>query len=261
MAGDANMRHGDFTRLAEDYSRYRPDYSAVVLEAIKGLLPRSPGHTQAVDVGAGTGIWTRMLADSGFQSVIAVEPNEEMRTMGADHPENGGIEWRVGSGEETGLADQSTDLVSMASSLHWVDYHKGMSEFRRVLRPGGCFVAVWNPRYLEDSPLLLEIEAHLETIRPNIERVSSGRSGLTDALTRKLEETEGFGAVVYMESKHTIPLSRERYLGAWRSVNDLRVQLGEVGFTQFLEFVEERTGNLEVIEATYLTRAWVALRS
>jgi hypothetical protein len=55
-------------------------------------------------------------------------------------------------------------------------------------------------------------------------------------------------------------MSPERYLGAWRSVNDLRVQLGSDKFDTFLAFVEQRIAGLKVIEATYLTRAWSAFR-
>jgi hypothetical protein len=55
-------------------------------------------------------------------------------------------------------------------------------------------------------------------------------------------------------------MTPERYLGAWRSVNDLRVQLGEKQFDAFLDFVEQRVGGQRLIEATYLTRAWSARR-
>ena len=55
-------------------------------------------------------------------------------------------------------------------------------------------------------------------------------------------------------------MSPDRYLGAWRSVNDLRVQLGPDKFDDFMEFVEQRIDGLDVIEATYLTRAWSARR-
>jgi hypothetical protein len=55
-------------------------------------------------------------------------------------------------------------------------------------------------------------------------------------------------------------MSPDRYVGAWRSVNDLRVQLGSERFDAFLSFVEERIRGIEAIEATYLTRAWSARR-
>ncbi len=56
--------------------RYRPSYPPEVFE-----LLRSEGVTTdhlVADIGAGTGIFTRMLVDQGFR-VVAVEPNDEMR--------------------------------------------------------------------------------------------------------------------------------------------------------------------------------------
>lgn len=253
------MKHGDFTGLAKDYSQYRPDYAPAALRAILGIVGKPVAEIDAVDVGAGTGIWTRMVAGSGVRSVIAVEPNDDMRGQGEAFAGNGGIVWKRGSGESTGLAADSADLLSMASSFHWVDFDKGIAEFSRVLRPGGCFVAIWNPRFIEANPLLQEIEAHLETLKGSqIKRVSSGRSEFTETLTARLEGCEQFGEVVYLETRHTIPFTRERYLGAWRSVNDLRVQLGPEKFSQFLKWVEGRIADQDIIEAAYLTRVWVA---
>lgn len=253
------MKHGDFTGLAEDYTHYRPDYAPAVLRAILGILGKPVAEIDAVDVGAGTGIWTRMVAGSGVKSVTAIEPNDDMRGQGSTHADNRNIVWKRGSGEATGLASGSADLLSMASSFHWVDFDKGIAEFDRVLRAGGCFVALWNPRFIEDNPLLVEIEAHLATLKGGeIKRVSSGRSEFTETLAERLEDCGRFSEVVYLESKHTIHFTPERYMGAWRSVNDLRVQLGPEKFSQFLTWVEQRIAGISVIEATYLTRAWVA---
>lgn len=148
----------------------------------------------------------------------------------------------------------------MASSFHWANFDNATQEFHRVLRPGGRFTALWNPRLIEANQLLVEIEAHLNTLRPNIKRVSSGRSGITETLTEQLWASPFFEDVVYLEGRHAIEMKPERYLGAWRSVNDLRVQLGPEKFDAFLDFVEKRIAGLKVIEATYLTRAWCAQR-
>jgi len=129
-----------------------------------------------------------------------------------------------------------------------------------VLRPGGRFVALWNPRYLDDSPDLLAIEAHLKSIRPDIVRVSSGRSGIADKMTGLLNACPLFDDVVYLEGRQTRILSIEQYLGVWRSVNDLQVQLGPERFGQFLDYVGERLKGRETIETTNLTRAWAARR-
>jgi hypothetical protein len=109
--------------------------------------------------------------------------------------------------------------------------------------------------------LLVEIEAYLDALRPNIKRVSSGRSGITETLTEQLWASPYFDDVVYLEGRHVIEMAPERYIGAWRSVNDLRVQLGPEKFDAFLAFVEQRIDGLQVIEATYLTRAWSARRT
>jgi SAM-dependent methyltransferase len=256
------MKHGDFTGLAEDYSLYRPDYASVVLSAILGAVEKPVSEIDSVDVGAGTGIWSRMVASSGVNSVMAIEPNDDMRKQGSIHPDNGCILWEKGSGEVTGLKTASCDLISMASSFHWVDFDKGVAEFDRLLRPGGCFVALWNPRFIENNALLVEIEEYLSALKGReIKRVSSGRSEFTGTLTERLETCGHFSEVLYMESKYLIPFTPERYIGAWRSVNDLRVQLGNEKFNRFLAWVEQRIEGLAVIEATYMTRAWVARKS
>ena len=98
-------------------------------------------------------------------------------------------------------------------------------------------------------------------LNPKVQRVSSGRSGLADRLTGMLWAKPGFDDVVYLEARHAATQTVEQYLGAWRSVNDLRVQLGSDLFTQFLNFVERKTVDLAAIETTYLTRAWAVRRT
>ena len=254
------LTHGDFTGLASDYSKYRPAYSESVLTALLAMVCKRPEEIDAIDVGAGTGIWTRMLAGRRLRSVVAVEPNDDMRAHGIRDSENLVVGWRKGSGEETGLADASGDILTMASSFHWVDFDRGTREFHRVLRPGGRFVALWNPRYLDDSPELLDIESHLKTLNPDIRRVSSGRSGITERLTQLLWASPHFDDVVYLEGRQHRIMTIEQYLGVWRSVNDLQVQLGQERFARFLEYIRDRLKGRETIETTNLTRAWSARR-
>lgn len=254
------LEAGDFTGLASDYSQHRPDYCPSVLNALLGLLDKSTGEVDFVDVGAGTGIWTRMVYGAGVKSAVAVEPNDDMRANGIADSRGTAIRWSAGSAEHTGLPSASADWLTMASSFHWANYDVATREFHRVLRPGGRFTALWNPRLIEANPLFLEIEGHLDTLRPGIKRVSSGRSGITETLTEQLWSSPCFDDVVYVEGRHVIEMTPERYLGAWRSVNDLRVQLGPEKFDAFLGFVQKRVEELRVIEATYLTRAWSARR-
>jgi ubiquinone/menaquinone biosynthesis C-methylase UbiE len=267
------MKHGDFTGLAGDYARFRPSYAPQVAAAILGYLGSDagsqvgrrvgsdPARINAADIGAGTGIWTRILAAQGLHSVVAVEPNDDMRRQGVETSRGTGILWYKGSAEATGLPDGSADLVSMASSFHWANFDLACDEFHRILRPGGVFVALWNPRFIEANPLLVEIEAQITQLKPDIRRMSSGRSGITERLTDMLSAKPQFSEVLYLEGRHLMRQTREQYIGAWRSVNDLQVQLGPDLFKKFLDYTERRIAGLTAIETTYVTRAWAARRA
>jgi hypothetical protein len=89
-----NLKHGDFTGLARDYAKSRPGYAPQVTSAILGFVGRGGAAAiDAGDIGAGTGIWTRILAGRGFRSVVAVEPNDDMRAQGIETSRGTGIAW------------------------------------------------------------------------------------------------------------------------------------------------------------------------
>jgi ubiquinone/menaquinone biosynthesis C-methylase UbiE len=252
------MKHGDFSSLAGQYAKFRPGYALSVLRSMTAQLNKPLADIDFVDVGAGTGIWTRIVAKEGVRSVRAVEPNGEMRAHGEQG--NNGLEilWSSGQGEKTGLLDSSCDFLTMASSFHWVNFEDGVKEFSRVLRPGCWFAALWNTRFIEKSPILVEIEQYINKLIPNMKRFSSGRSEFCDDLTERLIGSEHFEDALHIEGFHLESMSTERYIGIWESVNDIRVQAGEKKFQKFLDYLRERISSIDSIDATYLTRAWMA---
>ncbi len=254
------IKAGDFSGLSKDYSEHRPDYSPSVLRGLFGLLNKNTYDIDFLDVGAGTGIWTRMVYQSGVKSAKAIEPNEEMLQRGKLDSRDMSIEWQSGKAEEISLESSSVDWITMASAFHWANFGQATKEFHRLLKSGGYFTALWNPRLVESNPLFLEIEAFLKNLKPDIKRVSSGRSGITENLTELLWSSPYFEDVVYLEGRHTISMSPARYMGAWRSVNDLQRQLGPKKFNEFLDFVKSKVSSKKTIEAIYLTRAWSAKR-
>jgi SAM-dependent methyltransferase len=102
-----------FNDRAGDYVRYRPAYPAAAIDAIFDGLPAARNLTVA-DIGAGTGISARLLADRGAR-VIGVEPGTVMRGAAAPHPN---VRWLGGRAESTGLLDCSIDLVVCAQAFH-----------------------------------------------------------------------------------------------------------------------------------------------
>lgn len=249
------MKHGDFTDLAENYALYRPGYSPFVLDAFSSL---ASGNACA-DIGAGTGIWSRQLSSKNLK-VTAIEPNDAMRNAGIRQNGNNKIAWLKGSAEATGLPSGSFDMVSMASSFHWPDFDAAVREIYRILKPSGLFMALWNTRHYENNPLLARIENYLKKLVPELKRISSGRSEFCENLTDNLLMRNEFSDVIYLEGRHTEKQTPERYVGLWKSVNDIRVQAGEARFSEFINYIKKEIEGLPFIEAEYITRAWIARR-
>ena len=132
-----------FSRKSDDYALYRPSYPE---EAVQFLRSECSG-SHVVDIGAGTGIFTKVLLKY-FDSVAAVEPNGDMREkFKAFLPD---IPCLAGSGEETTLPDASVDLITVAQAFHWLDEEKFKQEAIRILRPGGKVAIVWNTTLKND---------------------------------------------------------------------------------------------------------------
>jgi SAM-dependent methyltransferase len=248
------MQQGDFTALAKDYIN-RTGYSLRVLKHLAAYLGAHQESFVVADVGAGTGKLTEGLIQLGLRG-YAVEPNHAMRAEGLRLNDGRGFVWREGAGETTTLADSSVDWLLMASSFHWTDPQRSLPEFHRVLKPGGYFTALWNPRNLEQSQLHLKIEARIHEMVPNVKRVSSGSRRYTEGIEDTLVLGGWFDNLIFIEAAHEQRMSRERYLGAWRSVNDIQAQAGAERFKSIMRMIEEHLGELQEIVVPYRTRAW-----
>lgn len=126
-----------FDGRAQLYSAHRPGYPPAAITAL--LEGMTVQEVLAADIGAGTGISARLLAERGVP-VIAIEPNADMRAAAAPHPL---ISWRQGTGEQTGLDAGSVNLILCAQSFHWMQPRAALDEFVRVLRPAGRIGLLW----------------------------------------------------------------------------------------------------------------------
>jgi SAM-dependent methyltransferase len=135
-----------FSERAADYVTGRPSYPPAALDALFDGLG-DPGDVLAADLGAGTGISSRLLAERGAQ-VLAVEPNAAMRDAAEPHAR---VEWIAGTAERTGLGEASVDLVTAFQAFHWFDREQALREMVRILRPGGRAAVIYNERDERDA--------------------------------------------------------------------------------------------------------------
>jgi len=132
---------GRFDGVAEVYARSRPGYPPAFLDYL--FLDVSPSAT-VVEIGSGTGILTRAIAERGYR-VIGIEPNAEMRRAAAAVPcPILPPTYVAGRAEEIGLPCASAGVVVAAQAFHWFDPEVALHEFHRVLVPGGKLALAWN---------------------------------------------------------------------------------------------------------------------
>ncbi|HYF38109.1 MAG TPA: class I SAM-dependent methyltransferase, partial [Gemmatimonadales bacterium] len=124
-----------FSGLAHAYASRRPHYPEALFEYLSSVCPR---HEMAWDCAAGTGQATLPLVRY-FRRVLGTDASGAMLTRAPSHPK---VEYRVAPADLSGLPTASTDLVTVAQALHWLDISEFYREADRVLAPGGI-LAVW----------------------------------------------------------------------------------------------------------------------
>jgi SAM-dependent methyltransferase len=163
-----------FSNRVEDYIRYRPGYPTEILS----LLQKECGLTDEsiiADIGSGTGISTEMFLKHG-NNVFAIEPNRDMREAAErllkSYPKFTSV---IGTAEETTLSDNSVDFVVAGQAFHWFDQERSRAEFKRILRPHGWVVLIWNDRRTDATPFLEDYEKLLQTFSTDYSQVDHKR--------------------------------------------------------------------------------------
>ena len=134
--GDSPSGQDFFSPVASSYAEFRPVYPTGLFAWLATLTSRR----QVVwDVGTGTGQAALPLTQH-FEHVIATDLSGDLLEQAPAHPR---IVYRIGLAEDSGLPDNSVDLITVAQALHWFDLGRFYSEVRRILTPDG-FIATWS---------------------------------------------------------------------------------------------------------------------
>ena len=252
-----NYKEGDFTGIGNFYRRYRKGYSEEILSLLinhVGAKPKS--NFKFVDVGAGTGIWTRQIAERGFENITAVEPNDDMRENGIKHCENFEVDFVNGSGEDIPLDDNSVNFVSMASSFHWTNPEVSLPEFHRILKSGGHLCLIWNPLLKKGDKLQEEIENLILSIVPEFKRGSRANDNFEEIM----KSTGHFDNVLELRKTEYKNILVKDYIETWRAVNQLQAVAGEERFEKVMSEIENYLDGKEYIDVPYLNKCWIGRR-
>lgn len=140
----AELNADRFIGFADIYENSRPMAPAHAIEIITDYLGKTP--ETVVDLGCGTGLSTRAW-ENKCDRVIGIEPSEDMLNI-AKAKSGSNASFIKSYSDNTGLADNSVDVVFCSQSFHWMNPCDTLSEVNRILRKGGIFAAVdcdWPP--------------------------------------------------------------------------------------------------------------------
>ena len=232
-----------FGEVAELYDRRRPGYPPALIDVLAGWAGEGGETPRALEIGAGTGKATRLVAARGV-AVLGIEPSAEMAAVARRSTADlGDVVIAESDFERWEPAGRRFPLVYAAQAWHWVDQETGYARAREVLMPGGHLVAFWNrpdwartelrpalsaayrravPDLLPDGPTHPDGDALAidETFWPN--RIAA-TGGLTDPERRMYRWSIDYSAGEYaglLETQSEVrllaPTDREALLGAVR---------------------------------------------
>jgi SAM-dependent methyltransferase len=189
------------------YEQFIGRWSRPLGDAFLGWLA-PPANMQWLDIGCGTGIFTRIIADTcSPAAVIGVD----CATAQIEHAHQsvGGerIEFRVADAQLLPFSDASFDVVASALAINFVpDRSRALAEMRRVARPGGLVAGcVWDfasqlspswPVRLGMSRLGIEAPLVTGAEDSSLDALTSmfRRAGLQDVATIPIEVTASFAS-------------------------------------------------------------------
>ena len=234
-----------FSGLAEGYDRHRPDYPTEVL----GPIAAAPGAgvpKLALDIGAGTGIATRLIAAllPADWRIVGVEPNADMRDQAAAREGEGSrVTYIDAAAEALPFEAGAAGLVSVAQAIHWFDRPKFYAEVGRALAPGGAFAILYNDRDLDGPGLLGEFESLMEReITPYDRYYRQGKGG-EDEQDRELEAIDWTATVARHTSRHAKIMTPAEYAGLMLSRSKLKPYTAKYGANEAKRRLTELAGH------------------
>lgn len=149
-----------FSKGSEGYATYRPSYT---LDLVDELADLCPTQNRVLDCGCGTGQLSVLLAER-FKEVIATDASSAQIAK-AQKKDN--VIYQTALAEQSGLADESVDLITVAQAAHWLDLDKFYQEVERIARPNGILALItYGVLHVEGAIDALIQQFYYQTIGP-----------------------------------------------------------------------------------------------
>lgn len=161
-----------FSSRVENYSKFRPSYPEIIISFLESEKILNKDSIIA-DIGSGTGILSELFLKNG-NYIFGIEPNTDMRNAAElnlkTYQNFHSIE---GSAESTNIEDNSVNIITVGQAFHWFNPIQARKEFKRILKPEGYVVIIWNNRKRSGSKFLEQYEDLLLTYGTDYKKISN----------------------------------------------------------------------------------------
>lgn len=141
---DYELNAERFTGFADVYENARPSLPTYPVRIIKKYIGND--IKRVVDLGCGTGLSTTIWRDN-CEQIIGIEPSLDMINV-AKSKQSRNISFMKAYSHDTGLEENSVDVVVCSQSFHWMEPSSTLREINRILKYGGVFATIdcdWPP--------------------------------------------------------------------------------------------------------------------
>lgn len=211
-----------FDRIAPTYEESRPGYGAAVYDCIDSIRPYSPG-SRILEVGAGSGIATREIAERWHPRITALEPGRSLGALArANLAAYENVEIVESTFEDYEGAAQRFDGIFSATAFHWIDPDIKYRKAFDLLTDDGLLVLYWNNYGIQDAALGRAVEELYAAYGMKTDSRSVYERQLENMTRRRNEIGDSglFRVIKHALFRTVIPYSKRKYLGLLATFSD-----------------------------------------
>lgn len=219
-----------FGEIADLYEARRPSYPEALIDDLVAWAGHGVDAPTALEIGAGTGKATRLMAARGV-AVTAIEPSAEMAAVARRLAvtTGGAIDSIESDFEHADLDGRRFPLIYAGQAWHWVSVPRGFELARTALVDGGRLVPFWNRPAWERSELRAALDdvyaAHVPAdlgrgpYHPSVARTASEH----EQWAEQIAAVDGLGEPEVREYRWSIGYTASEYAGLVATHSETRL--------------------------------------